>query len=241
MELQTFNFNVMPVRVVTMDGEPWFVATDVALILGYQSTKDATRLLDDDEKGGHILPTPGGAQELTVVSESGLYNLILRSRKPEARPFRKWVTGEVLPGIRKTGSYTLAPQPALPQSMPEALRQLADSLEAEAKAKAALELAAPKIEAFDALMDSGTTYLVREAAKLLGIGQNRLYAFMRQQGIMFPHSCEPYQEHLNAGRFVVKTVPYLRGGQPASSKTTHVTARGLEYLRRKLAALGMAA
>lgn len=132
-------------------------------------------------------------------------------------------------------------QPALPQTLPEALRQLADSLEAETRAQEALALAAPKVDAFDALMDSRSTYLVREAAKLLGLGQNRLYTFMRQQGLIIPGTCEPYQEQLDAGRFVVKTLPYMRGTQQASSKTTYVTARGLEYLRRKLAALGVAA
>lgn len=235
--MQNFRFGTFAVRVLSIDGEPWFVAVDVAAILGYQTTKDATRLLDEDEKGGHILPTPGGAQELTIISESGLYSLILRSRKDEARPFRKWVTAEVLPSIRRTGNYQLA----APPSYPDALRQLADSLEARAQAEAALQLAAPKVEAFEALMDSTSTYLVREAAKLLGLGQNRLYTFMRQQGIVIPGSCEPYQQHIDAGRFVVKTVPYMRGTEQASSKTTYVTTKGLDYLRRRLAEAGEAA
>ncbi|UOK17169.1 antirepressor [Bordetella phage vB_BaM-IFTN3] len=87
------------------DGEPWFVCTDVASALGYLTAKDAARHLDDDEKGRHIVPTPGGDQNVTIINESGLYALVLRSRKPEARKFAKWVTSEVLPTIRKTGSY----------------------------------------------------------------------------------------------------------------------------------------
>lgn len=100
-----FNFADNQVRLVVRDGEPWFVATDVATTLGYRNAPDASRHLDDDEKGTHILRTPGGDQSLTVINESGLYALVLRSRKPEARKFAKWVTREVLPSIRKTGQY----------------------------------------------------------------------------------------------------------------------------------------
>lgn len=238
--VQTFQFADFTVRVVTIGGEPWFVAVDVALILGYRNSPDATRLLDEDEKGTQIVRTPGGAQELAIINESGLYSLILRSRKDEARPFRKWVTAEVLPAIRRTGTYTLTQPAALP-SYPDALRQLADTLEAKAQAEAALELAAPKVKAFEQFMDSSTVYLVREAAKMLGLGQNRLYTFMRQAGIVIPGTCEPYQPHIDAGRFVVKSVPYMRGTEQATSKTTYVTTAGLEYLRRRLAEAGAAA
>ncbi|MDH1766522.1 Bro-N domain-containing protein [Comamonas aquatica] len=101
----TFNFGAHTVRVIVRDGQPWFVATDVAMALGYSSPKDAAEHLDADEKGSAITRTPGGDQRVTVINESGLYALVLRSRKPEARKFAKWVTGEVLPSIRKTGSY----------------------------------------------------------------------------------------------------------------------------------------
>lgn len=105
--LQTFDFDENPVRVIEKDGTPWFVAADVARVLEYDSAKDACRCLDDDERGRHIVPTPSGDQEMTVINESGLYHLVIVSRKPEAKRFRKWVTGEVLPAIRKTGSYVL--------------------------------------------------------------------------------------------------------------------------------------
>ena len=102
-----FNFNDHAVRVLQIEDAPWFVATDVAESLGYKSPKDAASYLDDDEKGSAIVRTPGGDQKLTVINESGLYALVLRSRKPGARKFAKWVTSEVLPAIRKTGSYSL--------------------------------------------------------------------------------------------------------------------------------------
>lgn len=100
-----FNFGAHAVRIVVRDGEPWFVATDVAAALGYLTAKDAARNLSEHQKGGHILPTPGGDQRVTIINESGLYRLVLRSRKPEAEKFSDWVTGEVLPSIRKTGRY----------------------------------------------------------------------------------------------------------------------------------------
>lgn len=108
-----FNFNEHAVRVIQIEDAPWFVATDVAESLGYKSPKDAASYLDDDEKGSAIVRTPGGDQKLTVINESGLYALVLRSRKPEARKFAKWVTSEVLPAIRKTGQYARPHNPAL--------------------------------------------------------------------------------------------------------------------------------
>ncbi|MDH0371790.1 Bro-N domain-containing protein [Comamonas aquatica] len=108
-DITPFNFGTHTVRVVTHNNQPWFVATDVATTLGYRNAPDASRHLDDDEKGTQIVRTPGGDQKLTIISESGLYALVLRSRKPEARKFAKWVTSEVLPSIRQTGSYQAEP------------------------------------------------------------------------------------------------------------------------------------
>ena len=101
-----FNFNKQSIQIVVKQYEPWFVASDVAKVLGYRNASDAARLLDDDEKGTHNLRTLGGEQKVIIVNESGLYALVLKSRKPEAKPFRRWVTSEVLPTIRKTGGYS---------------------------------------------------------------------------------------------------------------------------------------
>lgn len=112
-----FNFNNSEIRLIVRAGEPWFITADVARVLGYRDASNAGRVLDDDEKGTHIVSTPGGDQKLTVINESGLYALVLRSRKPEARKFAKWVTSEVLPAIRKTGKYerTSLPYTAQPR------------------------------------------------------------------------------------------------------------------------------
>lgn len=100
-----FQFDTHPVRTLLIDGQPWFVAIDVAHALSYRDSEKMTRNLDDDEKGTHIVGTLGGGQKVTIINESGLYSAILRSRKPEAKRFKKWITAEVLPAIRQHGVY----------------------------------------------------------------------------------------------------------------------------------------
>ena len=104
-ELQVFNYGESPVRTVMMDGEPWWVLADVCRVLNLTNSRMTTKQLDEDEKGVSQIYTPGGNQGMTVINESGLYKVILRSDKPEAKAFSRWVTHEVLPTIRKTGSY----------------------------------------------------------------------------------------------------------------------------------------
>lgn len=106
-DVTVFNFNQNQVRTVIKEGEPWFVAKDVCDVLELEKVDSAIRELDDDEKGAHVVSTLGGNQRMSVVSESGLYALVFKSRKPQAQAFRKWVTSEVLPTIRKTGQYKL--------------------------------------------------------------------------------------------------------------------------------------
>lgn len=110
-DITPFNFGIFSVRVITRDNQPWFVANDICNALGYSNPRDAiAKHLDNDEKGVATSDTLGGSQQLTIINESGLYALVLRSRKPEARKFAKWVTSEVLPSIRQTGSYQAEPQ-----------------------------------------------------------------------------------------------------------------------------------
>lgn len=105
----TFNPNNAPIRVQMIDNYPWFCGKDVCEILSISNHNDALSRLDDDERRGSVVPTPSGSQSMILVNESGLYHLIFQSRKPEAKKFRKWVTNEVLPSIRRTGSYTVQP------------------------------------------------------------------------------------------------------------------------------------
>lgn len=106
-----FEFETKTIRVIQDEqGEPWFVAADVCAVLDITETHRALSRLDDDEKGRHSMTTPGGPQELSIINESGLYSLVLTSRKPEAKRFKKWITAEVIPSIRKTGTYSVSSQ-----------------------------------------------------------------------------------------------------------------------------------
>ncbi len=110
--LSVFSFEKSPVRTVLVSGAPWFSSADAGKILQLSNIRASVALLDDDEKGVNTIDTPGGKQEISIVSESGLYALIFKSRRPEAKKFRRWVTSEVLPAIRKTGSYSATLTPA---------------------------------------------------------------------------------------------------------------------------------
>ena len=150
------------VRSTIIDGEPWFVAKDVASILGYKKTNDMTKRLDDDEKGATICRTPGGNQKLAVITESGLYHAIFMSRLEAAKTFRRWVTGEVLPAIRKSGNYTASPVVSM--------RDMAVTLQRLTERVSALEQTAVKKGASHALPDMTDTRekvvdIVRRAAK----------------------------------------------------------------------------
>jgi prophage antirepressor-like protein len=117
-ELLSFEFNEQATRVVLVDRDPWWVASDVAKVLGYRDAANLARMLDREEKATHIVSTPGAAQSLIIISESGLFAAILKSRKPEARRFRRWVTGEVLPALRRQGTYSMAEPPAAEPDRP---------------------------------------------------------------------------------------------------------------------------
>lgn len=120
-DLQIFTYESNEVRTVMRNGEPWFVLKDVCRVLSIGNPDDVFALPDNDEKGVAQIDTPGGKQKMSIINESGLYNVILRSDKPEAKPFRKWVTGTVLPSIRRTGGYSIGK--ALPETDKTALAE----------------------------------------------------------------------------------------------------------------------
>lgn len=119
-DLQVFHYCGNTVRTVERNGDPWFVLKDVCVVLGIGNSRMVSDRLDDDEKGVSQIDTPGGVQNMSIISESGLYNVILRSDKPEAKPFRKWVTAEVIPTIRKTGGYNPRPLSGAEQLLAQA-------------------------------------------------------------------------------------------------------------------------
>lgn len=222
---QNFEHDGHAIRTTTVDHAPVFLTADVLAKLDLG--RSSVALLDDDEKGVHSVDTPGGRQSMSYVTESGLYSLILRSRKPEAKAFKRWITHEVLPALRQTGTYTTAPSYELPKSFADALRLAADSLEQ-------LEAAAPKVEAYDALMDASGLLSMQAAAKALGYGPNILYRDLRRMGILLRGNNLPAQKY--AHHFDVKLGSYRnRRGETVPTATTMVRPAGLDFLRRKLA------
>ena len=184
---QVFNFGDYEVRTLIKEGEPWFVAKDVADILDYSEASAMTRHLDDDDKESVKLTVRGQEQEFILVNESGLYSAILKSRKPEAKAFKKWVTSEVLPSIRKQGKYEV--KPTVPQSYSQALLEagrLAAIVEQQEllmqEQKEALILAAPKVEYVDNFVERGNNRSLTDVAKELEISAKELGRWLRQEG-----------------------------------------------------------
>jgi prophage antirepressor-like protein len=218
--ISNFAFGGAPVRVVVVGGAPWFVAADVCAALTIGNSRMALERLDDDEKGVSSVDTLGGAQCVAVVNESGLYSLILGSRKPEARRFKKWVTSEVLPAIRKTGSYSVAP--VLPRSFAEALRLAADQAEQLERQRPAVEFVGRYVE--------GTGLMgVRQVAKLLKANEREFVEWLEARGVMYRLAgrLTPMANHMDAGRFEVKTGAADNGHAFTSSR---FTPKGVEWV-----------
>lgn len=250
--IQPFKFNEHEVRTITDDkGEPWFVAKDVCNILGLTDTSMFVQGLEEDEKGTSIICTPGGNQTMLTVNESGLYALVFKSRKPEAKAFRRWVTSEVLPTIRRTGGYIQAADNETPEEiMARALIVAKDTIDRkqakieEQKAQiedqqAQIEEAKPKVLFADAVSSSHTCILIGELAKILrqnniDIGQNRLFQWLRKHGwLIRRQGCDynmPSQKSIELGLFEIKERAINNpDGTVLITKTTMVTGKGQVY------------
>jgi len=186
-DLIPFDYAGRAVRVVTVDGELRFVAADVCAVLEHGNTTMAVAALDDDEKGLSTVETPGGSQQMVTVTEPGLYSLVLRSRKPVAKAFRRWVTHEVIPSIRKTGSYGVAQVPDM--NTPEGQLQVAEMLAAGARKQieqaAEIKRLTPKAEYVDAYVN-GTedATILRVVAKQLKVREQWLRNLLRDKKIL---------------------------------------------------------
>lgn len=235
-ELQVFN-NAMfgNMRIILQDNEPWFVAKDVCERLAISKHRDAISRLDTDERGSLKVDTLGGKQEMATVNEYGLYSLVMSSRKPEAKEFKRWITHDVLPALRKTGSYSMS----IPQTLPEALRAYADEVEQHNKTKALVEAQRPKVLFADAVSTSNTDILVGDLAKLLSqngyaVGQNRLFEQLRNDGFLISRKGNSYnmptQRAMEMGLFRIKeTVITHSDGRVSLNKTPKVTGKGQQY------------
>ncbi len=178
----TFLFDSRPVRIIERDGDLWFFAPDAARELGYGHTPHMLRLLDADEKGVHETDTLGGKQKITLVSEPGLYKLIARSNKPAAKRFDRWVRHEVLPAIRRTGRFSVAP--ALPDfSNPVRLKALLlQSLDAQIELQAQVADLSPKAAIVDRLDAARGDELPTDSAKVLKVKPKKLFDIMEEVG-----------------------------------------------------------
>lgn len=243
-----FTFDSTEIRVLEEGGVPLFVASDVAKVLGYRMSSDMTRRLDGDEKGTRSVRTLGGTQEMTVITESGLYNAILGSKVEGARRFKRWVTHEVLPAIRRHGVY--ATQQAAeefiknPDALLYTLKALQEEREKTAQLEAQAALDAPKVLFADSVAASKTSILVGQLAKILTqngyeIGQNRLFAWMRENGYLSKRRGNdwnmPKQDYVEMGLFEIKESSRSQpDGTVRITKTTKVTGKGQQYFLNKL-------
>ena len=241
--IQIFNYNSVEVRTIQNDGEPWFVLRDVCNVLGLGTPARVAERLDPDEVSQtHITDSMGRQQEMTIINESGLYNVILRSDKPEAKPFRKWVTSEVLPTIRRHGMYATPDTVEKMLADPDTTIKLLETIKQERAARLALEAKAeadkPKVLFADAVSASHTSILVGDLAKLLRqngveIGQNRLFSFLREKGYLCSQGERynlPTQRSMDRGWFQVKeTTINQPNGSVRITRTVKVTGKGQQY------------
>lgn len=244
-DLQIFNSPEFgEIRTIEKDGEPWFVGKDVAAALGYKEpTKAAREKVDDDDKGVSKIDTPSGIQEMTIINESGLYSLVLSSKLPTAKKFKRWVTNEVIPSIRKHGAYMTPETLEKVLLSPDTLMQLAQNLKDEQEKRKALEAQIesqkPAVLFTGAVETSKTSILIGELAKMLkqngvNIGQNRLFAWMREKGYLIKRKGTDYnmptQRSMDMGLFEIKeTTINNPDGSIKISKTPKVTGKGQVY------------
>lgn len=232
-------FHGHAVRVITDEhGEPWFLLADLCDVLGIANARNVAARLDDDMKGVRPMDTPGGRQQMTFVTEPGMYDVIVRSDSALARPFRRWITTELLPEIRRTGSYAVPQTPE--QRIASALIEASALLAQRDERIAELE---PPAAAWTALVeDTAGDWSLRDAAQILDrdpsikTGQNRLSQYLRQVGWIDKRGI-PYQRHVDLGRLHSKPqtrVSHRTGERIACDPQVRITLKGLGALHRLL-------
>ncbi|KAA1803611.1 hypothetical protein FXB61_005725 [Bacillus cereus] len=244
-QLQVFNNEEFgQVRTMVQGEDVWFVAKDVCDVLEIKNHRTSISILDEDEKGVHSMDTLGGIQQLQTINESGLYSLVLRSRKPQAKAFKKWVTSEVLPSIRKHGAYmtdqVLEQAVTNPDFAIGLLTKLKEEKEKLAAAQQQIVKQKPLVVFAEACMQSEQTLKVSEVAKLatkqgVKIGQRQLFAKLREWELMFKRSTEPTQPAVEKGYFeIAQGVKQKPNGEAFTWTTTYVTPKGQAYIIDRL-------
>ena len=235
-EIQIFTYQNNEVRTIQKDGEPWFVLKDVCEVLGISKYRDTAERLEPDERGPIRVDTLGGSQEMTAINESGLYNVILRSDKPNAKPFRHWVTHEVLPSIRKTGGYLAGQKELSPAELMAKALMVAEKTLAEREARIShltvqTQIMQPKADYFDELVDRNLLTSFRETAKQLDIKEKDFVGFLMDKKYVYRDKkgkLMPYAEK-NDGLFEVKEC--FNEKTKWSGTQTLITPKGRETFR----------
>lgn len=229
--IQTFNFEGSNLRIIVENGEPWFCATDVCKALGYSNPRDALRI-HTKNKGvvKHDTPTKGGIQPLAYLNEGNLYRLVMRSKLESAERFQDWVCEEVLPTIRKTGSYNAAPR--VPKTLSEALRLAADLEDQKLALAAKIKEDEPKVVFAETIMHSKESMTIREAAKVLGVRESILLDFLRRKRWIFAKGTQPYADKVQKGylAYRFKNIEHS-DGRVDEKPYCHVLPEGLYALR----------
>lgn len=234
-----FSYEDHEVRVLDINGEPWFVLADLCKVLGVRNSRMAATRLDEADVRRADISSSGQRRAMTIVAESGMYDLVVRSDSPAAKPFRRWVTHEVLPAIRRTGTYATTPpvpQPDLSELSPRNLAylsELAKGLEAAVKHA---EKNQRKADGYDQFLNGSGCYLVDTAANLLGVKHRRLWEWLYTSKLLIPHGPrkrQPYANPKTASWFAVKTYNTDRTNGKARA-TTYITPVGLEAIRLRL-------
>ncbi len=247
--LQVFNNPKFgEVRTVERDGEPWFVGKDVAAALGYEKPTDAARKhVDLEDRGVSKIETPYGTQEMTVINESGLYSLVLSSKLPTAKAFKRWITSEVIPSIRKHGAYITPDTLEQMIADPDTTIRLLTTLKEERQKRVQLENEAkanrPKVLFADAVATAHNSILIGELAKLIkqngvDMGQNRLFEWMRKNSYLIARKGTDYnmptQRSMELGLMEIKETTITNpDGSIRVNKTPKVTGKGQQYFIEK--------
>ena len=237
-DIKVFNCELGSVRVIIENDEPLFCLADLAYSLELTNPAMVKEAINAEfDKGGKFnlypLQTKGGAQNFTFINESELYFVIMRSRSAKAKPFRQWLTKEVLPSIRKTGSYQVAQKPAIPQTYAEALLEAGRlALENEKLQAQAIENA-PKVLACDRLLDSSDSLDFMAFSKIIGIGRSKLFSTLREMSILLANNI-PYQRYIDRGYFRVVESTFNKGSKTKIYSKTTITPKGQVWLANKL-------
>jgi anti-repressor protein len=231
-QISIFDFEAQQVRTVLIDNEICFVASDVTKILGYTNGRKAIE--DHCLKGvtkKYTLLTKGGNQELTIINESGIYQLILASKMPKAYKFKEWVTFKVLPSIRKIGSFSIhasRPELTIEEMTLLVIQNMQSKIADQSKQLAEQK---PKVEFAEKIVNTNNAISVRDFGKVIGIGEKKLFEWLRDNKLLMDSNI-PYQKYVEAGYF--KVIEWVLEAKNQVKFKTLITGKGQEYITGKL-------